>query len=312
MTTSKKVDHSFGGELSEITPNWVEHQPLHDLNNLQLGGVADFYTETDNLETLTKLVRLASGQNIPYSVIGAGTGIIISDYGLPGLVIKNKSHGWNLIGNNQVLVQSGTSSKELASAMSSRGLGGIEYLVAIPGTVGGALITKAVSGNHSIENYVKETIWFNCRGLECKIVTLNQGDTFKLIDTIKNQYLTEYWTLLSIKLQLSQLQPEEALRRLRECHNLAKKYPNEKCLGYFMDKIVPADLHKDKNFHEFFRGNIYLHKKDPNFLVIAKQATSNEVKDLCDNLVLALGQYLGLEYKLRTDLIGLWPKDEGK
>ncbi|MCR4324950.1 MAG: UDP-N-acetylmuramate dehydrogenase [Candidatus Curtissbacteria bacterium] len=133
-----------------------ENEPLSQHTYFKIGGPARLFFEATNVEDLKLALTTAFDLKIPYVVLGGGANVLVSDKGFDGLVIKNRAQGVKLvdikgtIGKNGTGVKSaniwaisGTLMNQLARFSIDQGLEGIEYLLSVPGTVGGGLKINA-------------------------------------------------------------------------------------------------------------------------------------------------------------------------
>ncbi|MGA7933687.1 MAG: UDP-N-acetylmuramate dehydrogenase [Kovacikia sp.] len=119
--------------------------PLATLTSFRVGGPAEWYAAPRYLEELQACFEWASAHALPVTLLGAGSNLLISDRGLPGLVISTRrlrqSHFDPETG--QVTVGAGEPIPRLAWHAADRGWQGLEWAVGIPGTVGGAVVMNA-------------------------------------------------------------------------------------------------------------------------------------------------------------------------
>ena len=128
------------------------HEPLARFTTLKIGGPAEYFFVAGTTQELVSAIAAAESVKIPLTVLGGGTNVVISDSGLPGLVIRNESRAIKIIkrlgsiknGNtsiNQALVEvdSGALINQLVRFTCDQGLAGLERHLGLPGTVGGAL-----------------------------------------------------------------------------------------------------------------------------------------------------------------------------
>ncbi|MEX2361826.1 MAG: FAD-binding protein, partial [Patescibacteria group bacterium] len=140
----------FGGKFSD-------HQPLSEVMPMGMGGVSSLFVDALTVVDLVDAAKLAVANKRPYRVIGAGTATLIGESGFPGLIIKNSTRNiFRLDNSSRVVCDSGVDNALLVNSMASQGLGGIELLVTVPGTVGGATITNAQSSNWKFLSYIRE------------------------------------------------------------------------------------------------------------------------------------------------------------
>jgi len=113
--------------------------PLAPLTTFGIGGPADFFVEAKTTDELVKIIEYCQENKIPFFILGGGSNILVSDSGFRGMVIKNKSSEIKLVGKNKILVDSGVLNSRLVKFTADKGLAGVEFLIGIPGTVGGAV-----------------------------------------------------------------------------------------------------------------------------------------------------------------------------
>lgn len=122
----------------------------------KIGGPADLYFEPKTVKEFAESIKFCIEKNIPYFVIGGGANVLFSDYGYTGIVIRNRIEEIKIAGISgkinenrrkvgKVFVQasSGTLISRLARYSIDQGLGGLEFLISVPGTLGAGLKINA-------------------------------------------------------------------------------------------------------------------------------------------------------------------------
>jgi UDP-N-acetylmuramate dehydrogenase len=149
-------------------------EPLANHCTFRIGGPADLYAAAIDIDTLEHLGELATEYDIPVTILGGGSNVLISDHGVRGLVVANKTREMRLSGpdsdqdetpaagggngrphatsNPHLVVDSGVAMAGLARWAIRGGLAGLEWAVSIPGTVGGAVIGNAGAHGGQIAN----------------------------------------------------------------------------------------------------------------------------------------------------------------
>ena len=119
--------------------------PLSHLTSFRVGGPAEWYVAPRSLTELQASFEWASTQEMPITLLGAGSNLLISDRGLPGLVVGTRRlrHAAFDAETGQVTVGAGEPLPRLAWQIAERGWQGFEWAVGIPGTVGGAVVMNA-------------------------------------------------------------------------------------------------------------------------------------------------------------------------
>ena len=131
-------------------------EPLGKHNYFGIGGNAAAYFEVSTTDELAYVAQLKKRRNVPVAIIGRGSNLLVSDAGYPGIVIRLIGEFNRLEFNqNRVDVGAGVSLPRLSKAAASHGLGGVEFALGIPGSVGGALIMNAGAWGSSFGDLVE-------------------------------------------------------------------------------------------------------------------------------------------------------------
>jgi UDP-N-acetylmuramate dehydrogenase len=134
---------ALGGEIQRrIGVKTSRDEPLARFTTMRVGGPADLYCVAHNGFELRALVRFARLRKIPYTLLGRGSDVVIADAGIRGLVIHDRAEGSRVDGERYI-ADAGLPMARAATETQSAGLSGLEFGLAIPGTVGGAVWANA-------------------------------------------------------------------------------------------------------------------------------------------------------------------------
>lgn len=119
--------------------------PLATLTSFRVGGPAQWYVAPQNLEALQASFEFARNEGLKVTLLGAGSNLLVSDRGLPGLVIgtRHLRHTHFEPETGRVTVAAGEPLPRLAWQAAQLGWQGLEWAVGIPGSVGGAVVMNA-------------------------------------------------------------------------------------------------------------------------------------------------------------------------
>ncbi|MGH2407333.1 MAG: UDP-N-acetylmuramate dehydrogenase [Candidatus Limnocylindrales bacterium] len=117
-------------------------EPLARFTTMRVGGPADLFAEVHNLFELRGLVRFARQRELPLFILGRGSNLVVSDAGMAGLVILDRAQGVRIEGT-ELVAEAGLPMAKAATIGKDAGLTGLEFGLAIPGTVGGAVWANA-------------------------------------------------------------------------------------------------------------------------------------------------------------------------
>ncbi|MBI4469633.1 MAG: UDP-N-acetylmuramate dehydrogenase [Acidobacteria bacterium] len=121
-------------------------EPLARYCNWKVGGPADLLFTARSTTELISVLRLAEAHALPCTVIGFGANSLVSDKGVRGLVVVNRAERIVFHPDSRIEVDSGSNLALLVRKSAEHGVGGLEFLIGIPGTVGAAIAGNAGTG----------------------------------------------------------------------------------------------------------------------------------------------------------------------
>ena len=133
-------------KLSDLTKNGIEIKrqvPLSKYTFTKTGGPAEFLAFPRNESELKNLVIAAHNNNIPLTIIGNASNLIIRDGGISGIVLILTKMNQIKVDKNKVIAQAGATIVDTAFTAAHHGLSGMEFAAGIPGSVGGAVFMNA-------------------------------------------------------------------------------------------------------------------------------------------------------------------------
>jgi UDP-N-acetylmuramate dehydrogenase len=150
----------FSDFASSLGDRLTRNTPLARFTAARLGGPADWlYIARGDPGELVAVVRAAWADGLPVRVIGGGANVLVSDSGFRGLIVVNKIARIEPAGENLLRVSAGTPLTHLCRECAARGLRGFEWAVAVPGTIGGAVINNAgAHGGAMTDTVVEATV----------------------------------------------------------------------------------------------------------------------------------------------------------
>ncbi len=129
-----------------------QYVPLSKYTSYRVGGPAEWYAAPKDLNAMRACIAYAQKEGLDVTILGAGSNLLVSDRGLPGLVISTRHLRQTIFdeSNGQITVSAGEPIPGLAWSAAERGWQGLEWAVGIPGTVGGAVVMNAGAHNSCI------------------------------------------------------------------------------------------------------------------------------------------------------------------
>ena len=122
----------------------LRNEPLAEQTTMRVGGPADLLVTIRDRFALRGLVRLAAARGWPLRILGRGSNVVVGDAGIRGIVALNRSAGYDV---NQtagtISFDSGVPMAKASTIAAEAGLTGLEFALAIPGNIGGAIWANA-------------------------------------------------------------------------------------------------------------------------------------------------------------------------
>ena len=130
--------------MADPPPGVQRDYPLARLTTIRAGGHAELFARPGSLKELEQVLAWASGEAIEVGVVGSGSNLLVADAGVSGLVLKLDKELSNIeLDGTRIYCGAGARLPTLAARAAQAGLGGLEFGVNIPGTVGGAVRMNA-------------------------------------------------------------------------------------------------------------------------------------------------------------------------
>ena len=131
---------------NSIKEKIIFDEPMKKHTSFKIGGTADEFVKVTNEEELKKAIGYAKGKELPITIIGNGSNLLVQDKGIRGLVIKIDLQKFQIEKKEnyaEIIVGSGYKTMALAVKLMNAEISGFEELSGIPGTIGGAVFMNA-------------------------------------------------------------------------------------------------------------------------------------------------------------------------
>jgi UDP-N-acetylmuramate dehydrogenase len=149
--------------------------PLAPLTSFRLGGPAALYVEPNTISELSAAGEAIVETRIPFFVIGKGSNILVSDAGFPGLVLRlGRGFRWVARDGDRLTAGAAIPLPALSGVALHHGLAGLEFGVAIPATLGGAIRMNAGAHDHEMSEVLERIQTYRLR--EGRAETLEVAD----------------------------------------------------------------------------------------------------------------------------------------
>lgn len=279
-----------------------EQEPLAPHTWFRLGGAAQYFAEPTSTDELAALVRRSNEAGLAVRMLGGGSNLLVRDEGVSGLVISLAPavFGRIEIAGRRVVAGGGARLGHVISAAVRAGLAGLEQLVGIPGTVGGALHTNAGTHGGDIGQFTLSATVLNRRG---ELATRSRPE---LRFGYRDSSLDEL-AILEATLELEQGDPVRLTKQLQQAWILkraAQPISDQNTAMIFKSPggVSAADLIEQAGLEAAHVGQASISEQNANFIVAAPGATSRDVLELIEQVRKGVAERTGVELEMALEV----------
>ncbi|MGX9808684.1 UDP-N-acetylmuramate dehydrogenase [Exiguobacterium acetylicum] len=280
------------------------NEPLKNHTYTKMGGIADLFIIPTSYEETAFVVRYAYEQDIPLTLLGNGSNLVVRDGGIRGIVLSFEKLTDISVEGHELVAQSGAAIIEASRVAYAHQLSGLEFACGIPGTIGGALIMNAGAYGGEVKD---------C--LHSATVLTRQGELLNIShDELELGYRTSCFSkkeyiVLEGRFALTEGDPaliKEVMDDLT--HKRETKQPLEypscgsvfkRPEGYFAGKLI-----QDSNLQGTRIGGAEVSKKHAGFIVNVENASASDYIALIRHVQETVQEKFGILLETEVKIIG--------
>ena len=292
--------------VTEAMPELVirTEEPMSKHTTFRIGGAAEVFAAPDARE-LPQLLAMAKGADVPVTVIGNGSNLLVGDRGIAGLVIEIGERMSEVRIEGTILVAgAGALLSKAAQTAAAAGLGGLEFAAGIPGSVGGAVVMNAGAYGGEMKDVLQSVKVLTEEG-ELLILTTEELELgYRHSCVLERKYIVVEATMeLSAK-------PEEEIRacmaelRAKRVEKQPLEYPSagstfKRPEGYFAGKLI-----MDAGLRGYTVGGAQVSEKHCGFVINKGGATAADVRQLMQDVHDRVKEQFDVELEPEVKMIG--------
>ncbi len=281
--------------LAEFEEIVKREEPLAPFTHLKLGGPAEVLVQPRSREELSAVVRHCFANRAPFRVLGSGCNLLVRDEGVRGVVLRLSEPAFTAVRVEGKRVHAGTGAavSALISAATRHNLAGLETLVGVPGTVGGALRTNAGSRTADIGQFVRTVAVLDARGG----IQVRERDEMQFGEHASN---LDDPVLLDVEFALDADQPEAILRRMRKAwiqRKAAQPLSFQASARMFKNPqgLSAAELIDQAGLARTQVGGAEVSDRDADYVVVHPGASARDVLRLIELVASRVRERFGVE-----------------
>ena len=281
-----------------------EREPMSGHTTFRIGGEADIFV-SPTMEELGQVLAIAKEEQVPVTVIGNGSNLLVGDGGIRGLVVEIGT-GMSKISleGNILTADAGALLSQTANAAAAAGLGEMEFAAGIPGSVGGAVTMNAGAYGGEMKDILRSAKVLTRDGqlLTLPVEELDLGYRHSCIPE-KDYVVVEAQFALTPK-------PEEEIRGLmselagRRREKQPLEYPSagstfKRPEGYFAGKLI-----MDAGLRGYTVGGAQVSEKHCGFVINRGNASAADVRTLMEDVQKRVYEKFGVTLEPEVKMIG--------
>jgi UDP-N-acetylmuramate dehydrogenase len=307
---------TIGGDIQRrLGVKTSRDEPLARFTTMRVGGPADLFAVAHNAFELRGLVKFARARGLPHAVLGRGSNVVIADAGVRGLVIQNRAEGSSIEGS-RLVAESGLPMARAATETQKAGLSGLEFGLAIPGTVGGAVWANAGAHDADVAAVLESALVLRGDGSEARLARADLDLAYRHSRFKGGTGAGELVVAATFALEPA---PADVIRdrlddirRWRQAHqplgipsagSFFRNPPEGPSAGALIDRAGLKGLRE---------GGASVSPKHANFLVNDGRGTAADVRRLGDRVRAAVERLFGVRLVHEVVFLGdwgAWPAD---
>jgi UDP-N-acetylenolpyruvoylglucosamine reductase len=280
-----------------------KNYPLHQLTTWKIGGPAEVVYWPPTINDLVTVWRRAQEAQIQVWLIGRGSNLLITDEGLPGIVLLTTALRGIQWEDCKVQVEAGYSLARLAQETGERGWSGLEFARGIPGSVGGAVIMNAGAHGGEMAPLIQSVTALWPDG------TVRRMERSELEFAYRSCSLRGCAWVLETQLEFSAGDREQLIKNMKE--NLVKRAANQPLEkpnagsvfrnppGDSAGRLIEAAGWKGKRI-----GDAQVSEKHANFIVNLDKASSKDVLTLIEEIQDDIKLKFGITLQTEVEYLG--------
>jgi UDP-N-acetylmuramate dehydrogenase len=276
--------------------------PLAERTWFKLGGSAEYFASPGSLDALTTLVTRSREEELPIHLLGGGSNILIADTGVSGVVVSLEAEAFKRIEieGTRISAAGGASLTHVISAAVGAGLSGLELLVGIPGSVGGALHTNAAGHGGDIGQWTSRAVVMTRSG---EIIERDRED----LDFSYRQSSLDELVILEADFELEEADSASLTKRMQQqwIVKKASQPPAHQATGCVFKNVQGTSaslLIEQAGMKSAMVGGASTSDRDANFIVVRQDGTAEDVVQLIEKIRCGVRDRLGFELDLQIEI----------
>lgn len=311
--------------------NILRNESMKKHTSFKIGGEAEFFVKAKNIEEIKHILSICKNNNIPLTIVGNGSNLLVKDNGIKGIVLKvdldnikieniedyniqnmlDKENKWENIKQNNnenyaiVTVGAGVTLGKLAQVLLKKSISGFEFASGIPGTIGGAIRMNAGAYGSEFKDIVIETTCINLNGEIIKLNNVQQKFEYR-----RSVFKDEKYIILESKLMLKCVEDSKIIKEKMDEYKKSRvekqpiEFPSAGSTFKRGSDFITAKLIDECGLKGYTVGDAQVSTKHAGFVINKGNATAEDVIKLVEIIKKTILDKFEKNIELEVEIIG--------
>lgn len=295
-------------ENSNLTNENIKYNALmKDYTSFKIGGPAECLIKVQTVDEIQEIIKICKENQIPLTIIGNGSNLLVSDNGIKGIVLKIEITKCEIAKNQSITVGSGIKLSWLAQKLLQQEISGFEFASGIPGTIGGAIRMNAGAHGGEMKDIIKTITYINKE--DGKIYTINKEEAN--FEYRNSMFSNNKYIIVEAEIQLKKGKKEEIQGKMKEYATYRKEkqpieYPSAGSTFKRGKDFITAQLIDECGLKGHQIGEAQISEKHAGFIINKGNATAEDVLELIKYTKEQVYNKFAKKIEIEIEIIGEW------
>ena len=285
----------------------LKKESMSKHTTFKVGGKADIYVKGKSIEDIKRVLAISKLYNIPLTIIGNGSNILVKDKGIRGIVLEIALDNYQIQYKRDkavIIAEAGVKLANLANILCKEGITGFEFASGIPGTIGGAVRMNAGAHGREMSNCVVSTTYIDFEGEIKKISRKQQKFSYR-----NSIFSNNIGIILQVTMYLNYGDKEQIEQTMKEYRSYRKEkqpisYPSAGSTFKRGKDYISAQLIDECGLKGYKVGGAEVSELHAGFVVNKGKATAEDVLAVIKNVTDTVYKKYGKKLELEIEVLG--------
>ena len=294
-------------QLGILQDNIMFDEPMSKHTTFKVGGPAECYIKIDNIQDLRQILKLSKQKNIPVTILGNGSNVLVLDGGIKGIVLNirfNKIEMMNLDKKIFTNVGAGVKVSVFGHLLVKNAITGFEELSGIPGTIGGAVRMNAGAHGKEFKDIISTVTCMDYNG------NVHQFDNEEMQFEYRRSILKDkQYIILEAHMEFRKGNKEDIKKKMEEYSNYRREkqpieYPSAGSTFKRGTDYITAKLIDEAGLKGYSIGGAEVSSKHAGFIINKGNATAKDILELIEYVKYNIEKKYNKKIELEIEIIG--------